>query len=130
MKNASSNISAENSIIQWMETLPGDLANDATGLWEIIPAGRDKFGLFGLDLEHFIRRAIIVLLAAGAIPVRHVSGSGYSWSIQPQYGTGAEVVAEAIINEWKQMSNDPLTLCAEGIWFARPIPGTKHVHLG
>jgi hypothetical protein len=120
---------ADSSINQWMETLPGDLANDATGLWEIIPAGRDTFGLLDIDLEHFIRRAIIVLLAAGAVPVRHLSGSGYNWSIQPQYGSRAEVIAEAIINEWKQMRDDPLTLCADGIWFARPIPGAKHVSL-
>jgi hypothetical protein len=107
--------------------LPGELLRDAVGLWQIIPHARDGFGLEGADLIDFIDRSIRSLLGAGALPVRHVPGSKYEWDVQHQYGSSPDDIVAAIIREWQAMPDDPLVLCGEGVWFARPRPGTRHV---
>jgi hypothetical protein len=114
---------------EWLALLPGDLPRDATGLWEIVPAGREGFGFTNSALVDFVRRAIHTLLDAGAIPVRGGKGTDYEWVAQKQYGIGKDEITESIIREWQAMPDDPLVLCGEGVWFARPRPGTKHVKL-
>lgn len=108
---------------------PGELPVDAVGLWQIVPKGRDGFGLNGSALDDFVRRGILALLNANAVPVRHVPGSGYEWSIQKQYGQDRMTIAENIVDEWRAMPDDPLILCGDGVWFARQRPGTNYVKL-
>jgi hypothetical protein len=108
---------------------PGELPIDAVGLWQIVPDGRDGFGLSGEALDDFIRRTITALLDADAVPVRHVPGSQFEWDVQHQYGTTREQIIEGIIAEWHTMPDDPLVLCGEGVWFARPRPGRKYVKI-
>ena len=108
---------------------PGELPIDAVGLWQIVPSGRDGFGLRGAVLDDFVRRGILALLNAGAVPVRHIPGSAYEWDIQRQYGTTHAEIASAILAEWHAMPDDPLVLCGEGVRFARARPGTKYVKL-
>lgn len=115
------------TVSEWIALIPGDLHNDAVGLWTIVPHGRDGFGLRGSALSDFVRRGILALLDAGAVPVRHKRGSGYDWSPQKQYGTGREEIADAVIAEWLAMPDDPLILCGNSVWFARPVPGSRHV---
>ena len=67
---------------EYFSTLPGELPIDAVGLWQVVPSGRDGFGLSGSELDAFVRRGVLALLAAGAVPVRHVPGSDYEWDIQ------------------------------------------------
>ncbi len=109
--------------------IPGELPRDAVGLWQIVPAGRDGFGFEGAALSDFIRRAIHALIDAGAVPVRHQPGNEYEWSVQRQYGSKREDIAEAVIAEWLTMPDDPLVLCGDGVWFAKPRLGTKYVKL-
>ena len=129
MTNEPRHANYNSTISEWIALIPGELPVDAVGLWQIVPAGRDEFGLTGPALADFVRRGILALLDAGAVPVRHEPGSEYDWSRQPQYGTGRDEIANAIMTEWKSMPDDPLALCGQGVWFARPRPGTKYVKL-
>ena len=117
------------TINEAIELIPGELPVDAVGLWQIVPKGRDGFGLSGEALDDFIRRAIAALLEADAVPVRHVHGSDYEWDIQRQYGSEREQIIEAILAEWHTMPDDPLILCGKGVWFARPDPSIKYVNV-
>ena len=109
--------------------IPGELPRDAVGLWQIVPAGRDGFGLHGAALTDFVRRGIGALLDAGAVPVRHDPASAYEWDQQKQYGSSSEGIISAVIAEWLKMPDDPLVLCGEGVWFARPRPGKLYVKI-
>lgn len=112
---------------EWIRLIPGELPRDAVGLWQIVPAGRDGYALQGVPLVDFVRRGILALLDAGALPVRHIPESEYDWDIQRQYGSTPQEIAEAVIAEWQSMPDDPLVLCGKGVWFARPRPGRKYV---
>jgi hypothetical protein len=101
---------------------PGELDLDAVGIWQIVPDGRVTFGLSGDALADYVRRAIYALLDAGAVPVRHVPGSGFHWTRQTQYGSTREEIAEAIIAEWKPVPYDSYSMIEHCPWFARPRP--------
>ncbi len=100
----------------------GGLDRDAIGLWNIVPVGRDAFKLKGGELTSFVRRSIQTLLDAGAVPVRGGSGTGYEWIAQSQYGSSRDEITEAVLDEWLALPDDPLVLCGDGVWFARPDP--------
>jgi hypothetical protein len=106
---------------EWIALVPGELDVDAVGLWQIVPAGVDGFGLQGEELIEYVRRNIRALLQAGAVPVRHEPGSTFEWTHQKQYGSEREEIIEAIIREWLVLGNDPMILAGE-VWFARPDP--------
>jgi hypothetical protein len=57
------------SLSEWIERVPNELPADAVGLWQIIPAGIDSFGLAGAELESFAKRCIFALIKSGAKPV-------------------------------------------------------------
>lgn len=108
------------TVMEYIETVPGELPIDAVGLWQIVPAGRQGFGLSGDDLTDFVRRCIHALLACGAKPVIGGKGTKYDWLFQPQYGESSEDIVNAIINEWLAAGSgdcDP-----GGLWFALSSP--------
>ena len=110
--------------------IPGELPIDAVGLWQIVPKGRDGFSLSGSALADFVGRCIHALLEAGAVPVRGGKGTGYEWIMQSQYGATKDQIVENVVREWQQMTDDPLVLCGEGVWFALPDPAyPKYVKL-
>jgi hypothetical protein len=107
---------------EWISLIPNELPRDAVGMFQIVPAGRDGFLFTGLELVEFVRRGIDALLKAGAVPARGKRGSDYEWIHQKQYGATNNEITESIIAEWLSMPDDPLVLCGEGVWFARPDP--------
>ncbi|KAB2823602.1 MAG: hypothetical protein F9K51_07420 [Candidatus Dadabacteria bacterium] len=114
---------------EWISLVPGELDVDAVGLWQIVPAGIDGFGLEGEELTEYVRRNLMALLEAGAIPVRGGKSTGYDWVAQHHYGKTKEEIIENIIREWLNMGNDPKILIGE-VWFARPDPRfPKHVKM-
>jgi hypothetical protein len=117
------------SISDWLSMVPNELPRDAVGMFQIVPAGRDGYSLVGPDLIEFVRRGIDALLKAGAVPVRGQRGADYEWIRQKQYGSTDAEITESIITEWLAMPDDPLVLCGEGVWFARPRSGRKYVQL-
>lgn len=104
---------------EWI-SLVGDLDRDATGVWQLVPDGRDGFGLQGDELIDFVRRSIHALLEAGAIPVRGGVDTEYVWIPLKQYGSTNEDICEAVIAEWLREAHDPSLLYK--VWFARPNP--------
>jgi hypothetical protein len=118
------------SLTEWIHLLPNELSRDAVGMFQIIPDGRDVFHLSGAEMINFVRLAITALLDSGAVPVRGGAGSGYEWVYQKQYGFMKNDIINSIIAEWLAMPDDPLVLCGEGVWFARPDPDfPKYVKL-
>ena len=116
-------------ISECVSFFPGELDRDAVGLWQVVPAGRDGFGLTGSALTDFVRSGIHALLEAGAVPVRHNPTSAYEWDRQAQYGDASDTIERLVIEEWLKMPDDPLILCGEGVWFARPRAGKLYVKL-
>ena len=101
---------------------PNELPRDAVGIWQIVPGGRVDFGLSGTSLADYVRRAVLALLDAGAVPVRHISGSGYEWVHQKQYGSSREEIANAIVKEWEPVPNTSQDMIEHCPWFALPDP--------
>ena len=99
---------------------PGELDRDAVGIWQIVPGGKVDFGLSGDTLTHYVRRAILALLEAGAVPVKGGPDTGYFWIAQKQYGSTHNEIADAVIAEWRSVPDDPMMLIGECAWFARP----------
>lgn len=110
------------TISEVIALIPNELKYDVVGVWHIVPDGETGFGLSGSDLANFLKRAILALLEAGAVPVRHFAGSDYEWVRQNQYGTTPENIADAIVKEWEPVSNDSRSMIEHCPWFARPDP--------
>lgn len=87
------------TVADYLEFLPYEIDGDGEGLWGIVPAGR-SFGFSGDDLSEFVQRAVVRLLEAGGVPVRHANEGTRLWVEQKQYGTENEAVADAIVAEW------------------------------
>jgi hypothetical protein len=97
---------------EWIKRVPNELEVDGVGLWQIIPVGRDSFGLSGEPLVEFTQRCILALLSRGARPGRHAADGGWL----PVHGreNNAEVIAELIIADWLESGRDP---DENGLWF-------------
>lgn len=112
---------------EWIDLVPGELTVDAVGLWQILAAGRHHFYLEGDELADYVRRNIVALIDAGAVPVFHDQDSEFEWTTNYDYGATSVEIANAVVNEWQASRDDksyPL-----GIWFARPREGKKYVKL-
>ena len=114
------------TISEVIAMLPNELSYDVVGVWHIVPDGETGFGLSGDGLADFLKRAILALLDAGAVPVRHFPGTDYEWVRQNQYGTTRAEIADAIVREWAPVPNNSLSMIENCPWFARPDP--KHPH--
>ncbi len=104
------------TIDEWISKVPGELAVDAVGLWQIVSFGRAGFGLSGPALVEYVRRSLFALMANGARPVVGALDGEHIWTIA-DYGGAAEDVCNSIIAEWIASGRDP----NEGdVWFALP----------
>jgi hypothetical protein len=108
------------TVMEYIQTVAGELPIDAVGLWQIVPAGRQRFGLHGDDLTEFVRRSVFALLARGAMPVVGGGGTKFDWILQSQYGETNEEIVDAVVKEWLvsgAADGDP-----GGLWFALRSP--------
>lgn len=96
--------------------VPEELDIDAVGLWQIVPFGREGFGLAGDELDDYVRRHILALLAKGAKPVVGATDDIHYWTLV-DYGRTPDEIADAIIAEWHAMGRDPNP---GDVWFAIP----------
>jgi len=108
------------TVIEYIQTVPGELPVDAVGLWQIVPAGREGFDLKGEDLAQFIRLCVFALLKHGAVPVTGGAGTEYDWLHEHRYGNTMDEIADAVVAEW-MVSGAP-DCDPGGLWFALPSP--------
>ncbi len=107
-------------ISEWVERVPNELPQDAVGLRRIIPAVRDNFGIDDCgELRAWSRRAILSLLARGAVPVSpgNKKESGYFW-IERWWGANPGEIAERILDDWKAFGEDPVFWNDRWTWLA------------
>lgn len=104
------------TISEYLAGFTEELAIDAVGLWQIVPAGRDGFGLSGAELVDFVRRGVGALLAKGARPVVGSADEERNWTLV-NYGNTAEEICDAVISEWLKTGRDPNV---GDVWFALP----------
>lgn len=105
------------TVDEWIAAVPAELARDAIGLWHIVSAGRDGFGLSGPELIDYVHRNLLALFANGAKPVTGDAKKAYHWVRLTNYGDDPGKMADAIIDEWQKSGRDP---DYGGVWFATP----------
>jgi hypothetical protein len=103
-------------IEEWIARVPNELPIDAVGLWQIVAAGRQGFGLSGQELIEFVRLILLALFEKGAKPVTGAIDGIHVWALIP-YGLTPDEMADAIIGEWTSTARDP---DLGGVWFAIP----------
>ena len=108
------------TVLEYIQTVSGELPIDAVGLWQIVPAGRQGFKLNGDDLTEFVHRCVFALLESGAKPVVGGNGTAYDWIIQTQYGDTNERIVGAVVEEWLAFGGGGWG--AGGLWFGLPSP--------
>ena len=104
------------TVEEWIQKVPGELAVDAVGLWQIASFGREGFGLSGRELVDYVRQNLLALFARGAKPVQGALDNIYIWALV-DYGSTAGDMADRIINEWLNSGRDP---DVGDVWFALP----------
>ncbi len=118
MKNEPRHKDTGGTIDEYARAAAEELEIDAVGLWQIVPVGRDAFGLDGESLADFIRRNLLALFAKGAKPVIGRKGVGH-WILKDDYGNTPAQMADAVIAEWQASgAKDPKPY--ESLWFALP----------
>jgi len=103
-------------IEEWIAMVPNELPRDAVGLWQIVSAGRQGFGLSGQELIEFVRLILLALFEKGAKPVTGAIDGIHVWALIP-YGEKPDEMADAIIKEWISTAREP---DLGGVWFAIP----------
>ena len=86
-------------------------------MWQVVRAGREGFGLAGIDLDGFVRDFITELVKSGADPVVGDRAAQSGWSLFLRYGGDPVHVADALVNDWHGANVDP---DVDGVWFAFP----------
>jgi hypothetical protein len=102
---------------EWIRRSLDEARSDPVGMWQVVRAGRDGFGLTGAALEDFVRRFIAEMVAGGAGPIVGDKRAPSGWSPTTQFGLKAEDVAQSLVDEWKRSGVDP---DVDGVWFAFP----------
>src|SRR5690242_16822576 len=88
------------TLSDYIVQVANELPIDAVGMWQIVPGGRNGFGLEGEALTDYVRRCIAELLSRGAVPVMGGGDTGYYWIAQPQYGSKPDEIIENVVREW------------------------------
>jgi hypothetical protein len=105
------------TVEEYLALAPGELEEDAVGLWQIAPAGKYDFGLKGRKLERFVRRYICALLDRGAKPVKSWPHGPLPWRRVKDYGETKYQIVNAVVREWRTLGRDP---DVHDVWFALP----------
>lgn len=105
------------SDLEWFHRSVEEAHRDPVGMWQMVKAGRDGFGLRDAALDEFIKDFIIAMLKGGAVPVIGDKTAPFGWSPILQYDNDPESIADALIKDWKSSNNDP---DVDGVWFAAP----------
>ena len=102
---------------EWIQSTVDEAHSDPVGMWRMVRAGREQFGLSGEQLEDFVHRFITQMLASGAVPVVGDSAAEFGWSPVFKYEADPSEAADALVKEWRSCNTDP---DVNGVWFASP----------
>ncbi len=89
----------EEPVDEWLDELPSNFDYDPIGMWELLAAGRDGYGLAGDELVHFLRRAVRRLLEYGARPARTVDDGPFYWIAEVKYGETADEILDKLMSD-------------------------------
>jgi hypothetical protein len=106
------------TVAEWLETFPNELDKDAIELRAIIPMGRRDFGLTGIDLIEFTRRALLAVLRRGARPVHGSWDAPSGWVIAEGYGDTPEQIIKGVVDRWLLWGGGDPDIGT--LWFATP----------
>ena len=97
---------------EWITLVKGELPQDGVFLQQPVADGIEGFGLDGAELDDFVRRCIVELLDAGAVPA--MAGSTEPL---PNYVGSSTDVASQIVQDWRRGA---IMADRDGIWFVLP----------
>jgi hypothetical protein len=101
---------------EWIARVPNELTYDGVGLWQIVPALRQDFGLEGDRLESAVRQTIAGLMDRGAVPVYCGSADGPSWVPSEVTEREPEEVVQFVLDKWvRGVAVEPTV---GDLWFA------------
>lgn len=103
------------SDVEWFRRSIDEAHRDPVGMWQMIKAGRDGFGLSGVLLDEFVKDFIVAMLKGGAVPVIGDKAAPFGWRPALHDGSSPEDIAGALVRDWKSSRVDP---DVDGVWFA------------
>lgn len=101
------------TLTDWIAQVPAELKADAVGLFQPVVAGTEGFGLDGIQLDDFVRRCIVALLDAGAVPTIALDNR---WPRAPGYNGSSEEIASQIVGQWRR---GEIRADHDGLWFVK-----------
>lgn len=102
---------------EWIRGTVNEAQSDPVGMWRLVRAGREQFGLGGGPLEDFVRGFIYELLKAGAKSIVGDKSAAFGWAPVSSYGSDPAIAADSLVREWLESNVDP---DENGVWFAFP----------
>ncbi|NDZ15672.1 hypothetical protein [Variovorax sp. WS11] len=102
---------------EWFRRSLFEARTDQVGMWQMVKAGREGFGLSGTVLAAFVRRFIEEMVAGGAEPIVGDMSAPFGWSRTTKYGIRPLDIAISLVDEWTRSGVDP---DVDGVWFAFP----------
>ncbi|WP_431286655.1 hypothetical protein [Roseateles chitinivorans] len=102
---------------EWMQRSLDGARSDPIGMWQMVRAGREGFGLSGAPLEDFVQRFITEMITGGAEPIVGDDAAEFGWISADRPGGSPKETAEALVEEWTRSGVDP---DVDGVWFAFP----------
>lgn len=106
------------NIDDYISRLSAELSIDAVGLWQLVTAGRNIYNLSSGELVSFVRKGIVSLVDAGALPVSSDKFGRYYWNVDGRYGGEKNAIADNVVREWLSTNNEDDMLWS--LWFATP----------
>ena len=110
-------LSAGISDAEWFRRALNEASLDPVGMWQMVKAGREGFGLSGADLEKFVARFMQTLIEGGANPIIGDRSAPFGWAAIDKYGNNAGEIVKSLVAEWRKNGIDP---DVDGVWFALP----------
>ena len=107
------------TIERYLEKAHEELDFDLVGLWNLIPEGRETYGLKDAELREFLVYAIIQLLEYGGKVIEQQGSTNVYWEETTRFGTAPEKIALNIVKEWNAQG-EPDPEVWESVAFAKP----------
>lgn len=96
------------TIDETIKLIPNELNDYGVGLERVYAIGESGYGMTGCDLDDFIRRVILELLARGALPAHEGSFTEDRILDELHYGNDTpDEIADGILRDMRAMGRPP-----------------------